>query len=57
MIPHPIFTLLAAILLSMAMAMEEDRSPRERLYVGARMFLCCAVTTLGGSWLMLLIHG
>jgi hypothetical protein len=55
--PHPTFTLLAAVLLSMAMAMVEDRAPRERLYVAIRVFSCCAMTTLGGSWLMYLIHG
>ena len=55
--PHLTFTLLAAVLLSMAMAMVENRSPRERLYVAARVLFCCAVTTLGGSWLMRLIHG
>ena len=55
--PHPIFTMLAAVVLSVAMAMVEDRSPRERLYVAARVLLCCAVTTVGGSWLMRLIHG
>ena len=57
MMPHPTFTLLAAVLLSMAMAMVEDRVPRERLYVAIRVFFCCAMTTLGGSWLMHLIHG
>jgi hypothetical protein len=55
--PHPTFTLLAAILLSMALAMLEDRSPRERLYVAVRVLFCCVMTTLGGSWLMHLIHG
>jgi hypothetical protein len=55
--PHPIFTLLAAILLAMGMAMVEDRSPRERFYAGARAFLWCAAATLSGSWLMYLIHG
>jgi hypothetical protein len=54
---HPAYTLLATVLLSMAMAMVEDRSPRERLYVAARVFFCCVMTTLGGSWLMHLIHG
>ena len=39
--PHPIFTLLAAVLLAMALAMLEDRAPRERLFVAARMFLGC----------------
>jgi hypothetical protein len=55
--PHPTFTLLAAVLLSMALAIVEDRAPRERLHVAIRVFLCCAMTTLGGSWLMYLIHG
>ncbi|HUI56335.1 MAG TPA: hypothetical protein VLY04_15275 [Bryobacteraceae bacterium] len=55
--PHPIFTLLAAAALSVAMAMVGDRSPRERLYAGARVFFSCMMTTLGGSWLMRLIHG
>jgi hypothetical protein len=55
--PHPIFTLLAAVLLSMAMAMVGERSLRERLCVAARLLFCCVMTTLGGSWLMRLIHG
>ena len=53
--PHPIFTLLAAVLLSMALAMVEDRSPRERLYVAARVFFSCVITTVAGSWFMHLI--
>ena len=57
MMSHPAFTLLAAILLSMAMAMVEHRSPRERLSVAMRVFFCCALTTLGGGWFMYLIHG
>jgi len=55
--PHPIFTLLAAAVLSVVMAMVEDRAPRERLYVAGRVFFCCAMATVGGSWLMRLIHG
>jgi hypothetical protein len=54
---HPIFTLLTSCLLSMALAMVEDRSPRERLYVAVRVFFGCTMTILGGSWLMRLIHG
>jgi len=54
---HPAFTLLAAVMLAAAMAMLEDRSPRERLYAAARVFLCCAVSIVGGGWLMFLIHG
>ena len=55
--PHLAYTLLTAILLSMALSMLENRTGRERLYVAARVFFCCVITTLGGSWLMRLIHG
>ncbi len=55
--PHLVFTLLTAILLSAALAVVENRAPRERLYVAARVFLCCVIATLAGSWLMHLIHG
>jgi hypothetical protein len=55
--PHPTFVLLAAVLLSMALAMLEDRSPRERLCVAARVFLGCVTAVVGGGWLMHLIHG
>jgi hypothetical protein len=55
--PHPTFALLAAVLLSMAMAMVEHRTPRQRLSVAIRALFCCALTTLGGGWLMYLIHG
>jgi hypothetical protein len=54
---HPIFTLIAAILLSIALAMVDRREPRERLYVGARTFLCCVGSIVGGGWVMRLIHG
>jgi hypothetical protein len=49
--------LLGIVLLSMAVAMVEDRSPRGRLHVAARVFICCGMTVLGGSWLMYMIHG
>jgi hypothetical protein len=54
---HPVFTLIAALLVSTAMAAAEDRPTRARLAVGARMFVCCLLTVAGGSWLMRLIHG
>ena len=57
MTSHPIFTLSAAILLSLALAMIDRLEPRERLYVGARTFLCCVGSIFGGGWLMRLIHG
>jgi len=55
--PHLTFTLLVAILLSSAMALIGSRSLRERLYAATYLLLCCAVTTLVGSWVMYLIHG
>ena len=36
MMSHPMFTLLAAVLLALGMAGMDDRTPRERLYAGAR---------------------
>ena len=55
--PHLTFTLLVAVLLSAAMALLGNRSVRERLYVATYLLLCCAATTLVGSWAMYLIHG
>lgn len=54
---HPVFTLLASVLLSLAFAMMDNRTRRERLLAGARVFLGCAAATFGGGWLMYLIHG
>jgi hypothetical protein len=54
--PHPAFTLLVAVLLSVALALLGDRPLGERLYAATYLFLCCAVTTLAGSWIMHLIH-
>ena len=54
---HPIFTLMAAVLLSLALAMMDGRGPRECLYVAARSFVCCVGSIVGGGWLMHLIHG
>jgi predicted outer membrane protein len=57
MISHPLFTLLAAVLLAAGLAMAEDRTPRERLYAAARVFAGCAVAVGGGGWVMHWIHG
>jgi hypothetical protein len=56
-VPHLTYTLLVAVLLSAAMALLGNRSLRERLYAATYLWLCCAVTTLVGSWVMYLIHG
>jgi hypothetical protein len=55
--PHLMFSLLVAVLLSLAMALIGNRSLRERLYVATYLLLCFAVTTLVGGWAMYLIHG
>ena len=55
--PHPLYALLMAVLVSGAMAMLDNRAGRERLYVAVRIFMWCAVALVGGGWLMHLIHG
>ena len=55
--PHPVFTLLVAVLLSAVLALLGNRPLRERLCVAAYVFLCCAVATVAGGWGMYLIHG
>ena len=55
--PHLTFTLLVAVVLSAALALLGNRSLLERLYATIYLLLCCAVTTLVGSWVMYLIHG
>jgi hypothetical protein len=55
--PHLEFTLLVAVLLSVAMALLGNRSVRDRLYVATYIFLCCAAAAAAGSWGMYLIHG
>jgi hypothetical protein len=55
--PHLMFSLLVAVLLSSAMALIGNRSLRERVYAATYLLLCCAATTLVGGWIMYLIHG
>ncbi len=57
MMPHPLFTLFAALLLAAAWAMLDTRSLRERLNAGIRVILGCVAAVIGGGWLMRLIHG
>ena len=54
---HPMFTVVSAGLLAAALALVEDRTPRERAYVAARMFLGCVAGVAVGAWLMRLFHG
>jgi hypothetical protein len=57
MMSHPAFTLLTAVFLAAVLSMEENRTPRQRIYVALRVLLSCAIVTVGGSWAMHLIHG
>ena len=54
---HPLFTCIAAVLLSLALAMIDRRDARERLYASFRTFLCCVMSVVAGGWLMRWIHG
>ena len=54
---HLEFTLLFAVVLSAALALIGNRSPRERVNAATYFFLCCVVATVAGSWCMRLIHG
>ena len=47
--PHLEFTLLMAVLLSVAMTLLNNRTLRERLYVATYLFLCCALATIADS--------
>ena len=55
--PHLMFSLLVAILVSSAMALIGNRSLCERLYAATYLLVCCALTTLVGGWVMYVIHG
>jgi hypothetical protein len=54
---HLEFTLLVAVMLSAALALIGNRTPRERLYAATYFFLCCVAATVAGSWCMRIIHG
>jgi hypothetical protein len=55
--PHIIWTLLLAILVSAASALPGNRAHRERLCAAVYTFLSCTITVFAGGWLMYLIHG
>jgi hypothetical protein len=55
--PHIVFTLLVAVLLSAALALIGNRPLAERISAATYLFLCCVFSTVAGSWLMHLIHG
>jgi hypothetical protein len=55
--PHLTFTLLVALLLSVALSLLGKRAVHERIYVATYIFLSCAAATVVGSWTMYLLHG
>jgi hypothetical protein len=57
MMPHIIWTLLLALLISAASAMAGNRDARERMSAAAYTFVSCTLTVFAGSWLMYFIHG
>jgi len=56
-VTHLAFTVLVAVLLSVALAMLGHRSLRERFNLATYLFLSGAMIILAGSWVMYLIHG
>ena len=54
--PHLLWTLLLAILVSAVTALPGDRAARERLYAASYTFLSCTLSVCAGSWLMYFIH-
>lgn len=55
--PHLLYTLLMALVLSAAMALIGIRPFRERVYAAVYVFLYCVVAVFAGSWAMYWIHG
>lgn len=57
MMPHLLWSLLLAGLLSGAAAIPGDRQARERVCAAAYTFLSCTFAIFAGSWAMHFIHG
>ena len=55
--PHLAFTLLVAVLLSVALSLLGNRGLHERLNAAIYIFLTCVAATVAGSWTMYLLHG
>jgi hypothetical protein len=54
---HLAFSLLIAVLISVATALVGNRPARERVYHAAYQLLSCVIAIVAGSWIMYLIHG
>ena len=57
LMPHLAFTLLVAVLLSVALSLLGNRGLHERLNAAIYIFLTCVAATVAGSWTMYLLHG
>jgi hypothetical protein len=55
--PHLIFTMLLALVISGMIAMLGGRTARERVYHAGYLFVSCMATVVAGSWFMYLLHG
>lgn len=55
--PHPVLTLLLALVFSGLVALLGRRSGRERVYHAAYLLASCVASVVAGSWIMYLIHG
>ncbi len=55
--PHLPFTILVAVLLSLALSLLGNRALHERINAAIYIFLTCVAATVAGSWAMYLIHG
>jgi hypothetical protein len=55
--PHLAFTLLVAVLLSVALSLLGRRTAQERIHAAIYIFLSCTTATVAGSWAMYLLHG
>jgi hypothetical protein len=54
---HLAFTIVLALLLAIAMALIEDRTGRERVYLGVYWFCSALACVIAGAWIMRWIHG
>ena len=55
--PHPVFTLMAALVLAVAVGLLGRRRVRERLAYSTYLLVCCIGSVVAGSWVMHIIHG
>ena len=53
---HLTYTVLFAILISVALAVTGQRSPRLRAWHAAWVFSGCICSVVAGAWIMFLIH-